>query len=131
MLFLSTRTIWAPAGMPPCRPGSALPPSPLLGPAHPADSPGDAAVRTRCTEERRMGQVNLEPPQQKVPLHTHKHTLSVRFRKGEVTLCCSLSFKCFFVYRAVRNESVDVKMRLGRWDSPVTVTSPRLDSLPE
>lgn len=72
------RNIEQPVRIPPDGPGSVVPPSSVPRPGQPAHSPGDAAGRTRRTEDRRVGQVR---PLGRKSRHTHTHTHAVRWGK--------------------------------------------------
>lgn len=90
------RNIEQPVRIPPDGPGSVVPPSSVPRPGQPAHSPGDAAGRTRRTEDRRVGQVR---PLGRKSRHTHTHT-RCPVRKGEVTVCRSLSQTSSFPRRS-------------------------------
>ena len=85
LFFLSrpVRNIEQPVGIPPDGPGSVVPPSSVPRPGQPAHSPGDAAGRTRRTEDRRVGQVR---PLGRKSRHTHTRTLSGEERWGHSLL---------------------------------------------
>lgn len=123
------RNIEQPVRIPPDGPGSVVPPSSVPRPGQPAHSPGDAAGRTRRTEDRRVGQVRPLGRKSR-HTHTHTHTLSGEERWGHSLLKFIPNF--FFSSEesrwADRNERSDVKTRS---DVCRSVTFPRFYSLVE